>query len=167
MNEKPWRKLLAFHHRQWQGVTGVTLFVNTSMKVILLFGVTGEIVWHFIPQWFNPRSFLHQPGRMFLNVIISTPKTKTRKSNSPWEKNGNCSAILMQIYTWLCASGGSCLKASPALIRAVNASAPHSLILEFGCWQTCRRRTTDDGSLNAEMVQGCVSQQCLQMVDGT
>lgn len=56
-----------------------SLSVNTSMKVILLFRVKGEIMWHFIPHWFNPRAFLHQPGRMFLNVIISTQKNKDKK----------------------------------------------------------------------------------------
>lgn len=41
-------------------------------------------------------------------------------------------------FTWFCDNGGSWLNVSPALMREVNASAPHSLILEFGCWQTWR-----------------------------
>lgn len=35
--------------------------------------------------------------------------------------------------TWFCESGGSWLNVNPALISEVKASAPHSLIREFGC----------------------------------
>ena len=39
-------------------------------------------------------------------------------------------------FTWFCESGGSWLNVNPALISEVKASAPHSLIREFGCWHT-------------------------------
>lgn len=46
--------------------------------------------------------------------------------------------LFLKIFfsTWFCESGGSWLNVNPALISEVKASAPHSLIREFGCWQT-------------------------------
>ena len=44
--------------------------------------------------------------------------------------------ISLFFFTWFCESGGSWLNVNPALISEVKASAPHSLIREFGCWHT-------------------------------
>ena len=58
-------------------------------------------------------------------------------------------------------------------MSAVNASAPHSLILEFGCWQTCgthhidthmQTHAHDDDRCDAEAEQDSVSQQRSQWV---